>query len=82
MLVGPSGEVVGNGCLALPVLALPLRGFESILTPYVALTDLAPVQRKSFICGSTNPMFAENAGTVMMLMLLLLHICELMWCMC
>ena len=55
----PAGDV-GQACLAVPLLAKPLRGFEEHLDPYVALTDLEPIMKPTYICGTTNQLFATR----------------------
>ncbi len=56
-------ESVGNCCLALPLLILPLSGLGGIINPYVALTNTEPVERKTYICGTTNPVLGHNKRT-------------------
>jgi hypothetical protein len=48
--------------LAAPLLVQPLTGFTKIITPYVSLTDLDPVLKKTYICGSTNFLFESKDG--------------------
>lgn len=35
----------------------PVKGFVDVISPYVALTDLTPIERPSYICGTTNALF-------------------------
>lgn len=58
---GVPARTVGMYCLAAPLLVAPLTGFAELLTPYVALTDLDPVMRKTYICGTTNQLFSTKA---------------------
>lgn len=57
---GVAARTVGMMCLAAPMLVAPLRGFVDVLTPYVALTDLDPVMRPRYVCGTTNQLFATK----------------------
>jgi len=57
LFVGQPAREVGNCCLAAPLLVRPLIGWTRIITPYVALTDISPVMRQTYICGSTNLLF-------------------------
>jgi hypothetical protein len=60
LFLGPSGEAVGNAALAAVLMVLPLRGFEEVLSPFVALADTSPLERKSYVAGSSNPILANN----------------------
>jgi len=57
LFVGQPAREVGNCCLAAPLLVAPLTGWSKIITPYVALTDISPVMKPTYICGSTNLLF-------------------------
>eukprot|EP00736_Rhodelphis_marinus_P002880 Rmarinus@m.5798 len=58
---GQSARLVGNAALAAPLLVSPLKGFTHCITPYVALTDLAPVMQPHYICGTTNMLFETKS---------------------
>ena len=62
LFVGQPAGAVGNCCLAAPLLVAPLTGWSKIMTPYVALTDISPVMKKTYICGSTNLLFETKTG--------------------
>lgn len=51
---GQPAHLVGECCLACPLLVAPLHGFARTITPYVALTDISPLERQHYICGITN----------------------------
>lgn len=51
---GQPAHLVGECCLACPLLVAPLQGFARNISPYVALTDISPLERKHYICGTTN----------------------------
>jgi len=57
LFVGQPAREVGNCCLAAPLLVRPMTGWTRLITPYVALTDISPVMRSTYICGSTNLLF-------------------------
>lgn len=62
LFAGLPAHAVGNCCVAAPLLVAPLHGFTNYITPYVALTDIAPIQRKPYICGTTNLLFETKTG--------------------
>ena len=51
---GQPAHLVGECCLACPLLVAPLHGFARTISPYVALTDISPLERQHYICGITN----------------------------
>lgn len=51
---GQPAHLVGECCLACPLLVAPLHGFARTISPYVSLTDISPLERQHYICGTTN----------------------------
>ncbi|KAJ6237187.1 arf3-interacting protein [Anaeramoeba flamelloides] len=57
-VIGQPAGKVSNCVISTPLLVSPLKGFTGLLVPYVALTDVHLIEKKSFIAGSTNPIFS------------------------
>jgi Stabilization of polarity axis/SH3 domain/Docking domain of Afi1 for Arf3 in vesicle trafficking len=54
-------NLVGNCCIAAPLMILPLSGFSRDICPYVSITDIHMLQAPHYICGATNPLFEAKA---------------------
>lgn len=57
LFVGQPAHSVCNACLACPLLVAPLVGFTKLMTPYVSLTHTDPMDKPTYVCGTTNQIF-------------------------
>jgi hypothetical protein len=60
---GQPAREVGNACIASPLLISPLTGMSAYITPYVSLQDTSPIERTTYICGTTNMLFETKPGS-------------------
>jgi hypothetical protein len=64
LFAGQPAHLVGQCCLACPLLVAPLKGFAKYIHPYVALTDLGPLERDNvYIAGTTNQLLETKTGS-------------------
>eukprot|EP00698_Gefionella_okellyi_P024287 TRINITY_DN851_c0_g4_i2.p1 TRINITY_DN851_c0_g4~~TRINITY_DN851_c0_g4_i2.p1 ORF type:complete len:337 (-),score=41.77 TRINITY_DN851_c0_g4_i2:406-1416(-) len=60
LFAGRPAHDVCNACLAAPLLVAPLVGFTEICSPYISLADISPIEKKTYLCGTTNMLFESR----------------------
>ena len=53
-------NLVGNCCIAAPLMILPLSGYSRSICPYVSITDISILSSPYYIAGMTNPLFESK----------------------